>query len=79
MIPKEATLVEEIKNIVEEASEMQEKLILDQPDQVTSSGKIEHVASNHKVSINEESPKEIEQNEKLISEDPLSGVVILRD
>lgn len=79
MIPKEAVLVETVLEPQKKEIKMEDKLILDQPDQVTKTGKVEHkVASD--LPINENSPKEDEVNdEKLLTEDPLSGVTIIRD
>ena len=61
---------------------MAEKLILDQPDQVTSSGKVEHsVVGDDNIQINEVGADEInvKSKDKLLTEDPLAGVTIIRD
>lgn len=94
MIPKEALLVKTIispdqqKNQEKEDKKMnEEKLILDQPDQITSEGKVEHVASNEKlVDLSENTKKRkrkknenSENQKKLLTEDPIAGVTIIRD
>jgi len=79
MVPREAVLVEEIKQTAEESPKMEKKLILDQPDQITTSGKLEHSVAEENFPLNEESPQEAEAKERLITEDPLAGVTILRD
>ena len=76
MVPKEATLVKTLVDPNKEVK-MEEKLILDQPDQVTCSGKVEHkVASD--LPLNETNPTNPE-DERLLTEDPLAGVTIIRD
>ena len=78
MVPREAILVktlEEPKSETKEAN-VQEKLILDQPDQVDKSGKIEHKVEKD-LPLNETNPNEAEQ-ERLLTEDPLAGVTIIR-
>lgn len=76
MVPKEAVLV---KTLIEENKEakMESKLILDQPEQITRTGKVEHKASED-LPLNEADPKEAEK-ERLLTEDPMSGVTIIRD
>lgn len=80
MVPKEATLVEAIHTEQKE-DKVAEKLILDQPDQITSSGKVEHSVLSQEIQINEVGSEEtkVGSKEKLITEDPLSGVTIIRD
>lgn len=86
MVPKEAVLVrtiEEPKNesleLINEENKVEEKLILDQPDQVTKTGKVEHSAEND-LPLAETAPQNEEKNkEKLITENPLDGVTIIRD
>lgn len=69
-----------VKTIIDPKKEekmLEEKLILDQPDKFTESGKTEHfVASPKKKKLNESQPEE-EDKPKLINEDPMDGVVIL--
>lgn len=93
MIPKEAVLVETIESPDEQKQKEkkmnEEKLILDQPDQITTEGKVEHVAtSTELVDLNEEEnnkKKRKTKNEnsssksKLLTEDPIAGVTIIRD
>lgn len=76
MVPREATIV---KTLVEPNKEvkMEERLILDQPDQVTSSGKVEHKVADD-LPLNETNPVKPGED-KLLTEDPLAGVTIIRD
>lgn len=57
----------------------EEKLICDQPDIVTTQGKVEHVVVTEKKPLNESGKKQeaTSQPEVLINEDPLAGVDIL--
>ena len=77
MIPENAVLVKTIQEPKKEETKMDEKLILDQPEQITKSGKVEHKVSSD-IPLNEEAPEAMSE-EKLITEDPLSGVTIIRD
>lgn len=83
MVPKDAILVEAISvGDANKESRMPEKLILDQPDTVTVVGKVEQTVVQDELSLNETNPKEEDNNslkEKLLTEDPLSGVTIIRD
>lgn len=79
MVPKEAILVESLTEQHKEESNMQDKLILDQPDQITSSGKVEHSVQQDDLQINEVAPQEAKAKDRLITEDPLAGVTIIRD
>jgi len=79
MVPKEAILVESLTDQHKEESKMPEKLILDQPDQITSSGKVEHSVAQDDLPINEVVPQESKAKERLLTEDPLAGVTIIRD
>jgi len=56
-----------------------EKLILDQPDQVTTKGTVEHVVQPQPVKpLNETTPHDPTQGKDvLITEDPLDGVEII--
>lgn len=78
MIPENAVLVKTILEPKKEETKVEEKLILDQPEQVTKSGKVEHKASPE-LPLNEAAPEDKENQERLITEDPLAGVTILRD
>ena len=80
MIPKDALLVE---TLVEQKSDnkeekMETKLMLDQPDQVTKAGKVEHKVQED-LPLNETSPQDEATKERLLTEDPLAGVTIIRD
>lgn len=80
MVPKEAilvqTLVEECPK--KEEVKMKEELILDQPDQITKAGKVEHEIEQE-LPLNETNPKTEENKQRLLTEDPLAGVTIIRD
>jgi hypothetical protein len=69
----ELILVEDIS----ERNTMSEKLILDQPDQVTTVGKVEHVVQPEGKPLNEASPPQTPQKDVLLTEDPLDGVEII--
>lgn len=78
MVPQDATLVEVITP--KEGVKMPEKLVLDQPDQITMEGKVEHIVDSESLPLNEDSPQEkTKTKERLFVEDPLAGVTILRD
>lgn len=79
MVPREAMLIETITEQKKEETKMQDKLILDQPDQVTTNGRVEHSVVGEELPMNEILSQETEIKEKLITEDPLSGVTIIRD
>lgn len=80
MVPREALLVETLTEQKKEEKKMPEKLILDQPDQVTVAGKVEHTVSQEDLPINETAPQESKPSkERLLTEDPLAGVTIIRD
>lgn len=70
-------LVETIKK--EEKQMSDEKLILDQPETVTTHGKIEHVVAKTTPvkPLNENDPNE--KKEILLTEDPIDGLEILID
>lgn len=80
MVPREAVIVESLCEKNKEESKLEEKLILDQPDQVTSSGKIEHEINQNDLPVVETAPAEtVKSKDTLITEDPLAGVTIIRD
>lgn len=79
MVPREALIVESLCENKKEETTMNDKLILDQPDQITASGKVEHNAEAEAAPINEATPPNLEGKERLITEDPLAGVTIIRD
>lgn len=79
MVPREAVLVETLSEQKKE-EKMPEKLILDQPDQVTTSGRVEHTVAQEDLPINEATPHDDKPGkERLLTEDPLAGVTIIRD
>lgn len=70
----------EDRNIIKETTQMAEKLILDQPDQITTVGKVEHIVADpnqpHQ-QLTETMPQPKPEGEVLLNEDPLSGVEII--
>jgi len=76
MVPQEAILVKTIRG---KGEKMDEQLILDQPDQVTSEGKVEHVVSDERLNEMPEEGMEKSKSEVLLTEDPLDGVTIITD
>lgn len=60
-----------------EATIMQEKLILDQPERVTTAGKTEQVVVGKTTKINEVVPASAPGSDVLMNEDPLDGVEII--
>lgn len=86
MVPKEAVIVKTITEPVKseaimnenKENKVEEKLILDQPDQVTKTGKVEHSA-NEELPLTENPKQDEKSKEKLLTEDPLAGVTIIRD
>ena len=78
MVPDDALIVKNIEtkeNVVKE-----ERLILDQPDVVTKQGKIEQTVVVDDLPLNENPQDSNKQEvEKLLTEDPLAGVTIIRD
>lgn len=77
LVPREAILVRTISEPESKEVKMESKLILDQPDQVTKAGKIEHNVSDE-IPLNEVDPN-LSDKEKLLTEDPMSGITIIRD
>lgn len=61
--------------ILEENTVSEEKLILDQPERITSEGQVEHVIKQPQTQINENQPAK--KPEVLINEDPMEGVEII--
>jgi len=78
MVPRDAVLVESLCEQVKE-EKMEDKIILDQPDQITAEGKVEHRANKEQLDIVESDPKVAKAKERLLTEDPLAGVTIIRD
>lgn len=88
LVPRECVLVETIqppqkKAPVQETTMTEEKLILDQPEQVTEQGTVEHVSvSDPNVKPLNEQPgadPATKPQETLLTEDPMDGVTIIRD
>jgi len=72
----EARLVETL-SAEEMENKMEEKLILEQPEQVTPEGVVEQVVSDEL--LTEETPTKDEGKTVLLTEDPMDGVEILLD
>ncbi len=81
MIPKEAILLKTIispDDQEEEEKVSNEKLLLDQPDQITEEGKIEHVVSVETKKINENKTSlKSKKSKKLLTEDPVGDLTII--
>jgi hypothetical protein len=56
---------------------MQEKLILDQPDMITENGKVEHVVSKPAQKLNETKAAKDKQADVLLNEDPIEGGFVI--
>jgi uncharacterized membrane protein len=56
---------------------MQEKLILDQPDMITENGKVEHVVSKPAQKLNETKGTKDKQADVLLNEDPIEGGFVI--
>lgn len=79
LVPRDLKLVSVLvdANLLQESTES--KLILDQPDTVTQSGKVEHVsASGEDVQLND-STEEGSSDKMLLNEDPMDGIDIIID
>lgn len=76
---REIIPVEQEQNIQESNQMTDQKLILDQPDQVTTEGTVEHVIEGGvgKTITDATNPSDVPENEVLLNEDPLDGVEIL--
>ncbi len=74
----EAKLVS-VSTPTQEVNTMPEKLILDQPDTVTTAGKVEHVLVTEPTvkKLNEETPTPNPTKEVLLTEDPMEGLEII--
>ena len=63
-----------------EEKKMAEKLILDQPDQVTAEGKVEHVVKEKPMELlNDNLENEKNKPDVLINENPIEGLEIILD
>ena len=80
MVPREATLIATIRPQVQaqENTIVEQKLILDQPDQITEQGKVEHVSLQPVLPLNEQPGTPVSGADRLLNEDPMEGVTILR-
>jgi len=56
---------------------MEEKLILDQPDTVTTEGKVEHVIKNKNKKLNEEQNENEKKPDVLLNEGPIEGGFVI--
>jgi hypothetical protein len=74
----ELRLIETIQTPeAEREANMEQKLILDQPDTVTEAGRVEHVLPVKKTPLHEGKGKAQPEPDVLITEDPMSGVEII--
>ena len=66
------------ENTVLKEEVVSDKLILNQPDRVTTQGKVEQVLVEPKQTLNENQPKSNKpKNDVLLTEDPMEGVEII--
>ena len=81
MVPQEAIIVRTIitPQQQKEMKMQEEKLILDQPDKVTTEGMVEHVVKKIPESLNEVEEDQTLKSDTLINEDPMDGVQIIRN
>lgn len=75
----ELKLIRTIQEPQKEKLMNENKLILDQPDQVTAAGKIEHVVETLKCTPKSCTTETTKRDDVLLTEDPMSGVEILVD
>lgn len=61
----------------EEVKNMTDKLILDQPDQITTQGKVEHVIADTQKATIKENDASKNQDNVLITENPIDGLEII--
>lgn len=73
-------LIEEVKSKTENKEhQMSDKLILDQPDTITNKGKIEHMVGDNTMKPLNDSSNPAKQNQDvLLTENPLDGVAIIK-
>lgn len=76
---EESVKNDEPQEILKEDVMNEEKLILDQPDQITQEGKVEHVKSQSKQKPLNETPQQEEEKQVLLTEDPVEGIEIIFD
>lgn len=70
-------MVRRIEETNERATNMTDKLILDQPDQITNQGKVEHVIADTQKAIIKENDANKNQDNVLITENPIDGLEII--
>ncbi len=69
-----------VKEVNEEGKDMENKLLVDQPNKVTSKGAVEHVASNKNIKLNDATTSNTQEiSEVLLTEDPMDGVEIIME
>jgi hypothetical protein len=80
-VPKElkliSVLVDANAQTVNESTDS--KLILDQPDTVTQSGKVEHVSTSEEDAQLNDSTENKDEHKMLLNEDPMDGIDIIID
>ena len=69
-------IVKDISKEIKKEVKMEQKLILDQPETITTKGIVEHIVEKPIENLNESPKKDIEKD-VLICEVPISGVVII--
>lgn len=73
-------LIKELQSPAQEKAAMEEKLILDQPDTVTSKGTVEHVVDQDVQKLNEADEVDgEEQSEVLLNESPVDDGFVIVD
>lgn len=70
-------MVRRLEETKQEVNNMSDKLILDQPDQITSEGKVEHVIADTKKMVMKENETNKNQENVLITENPIDGLEII--
>jgi hypothetical protein len=79
IVPEDAPVVlPQTLNVIKEGTEMSEdKLLLEQPDTVKTTGKVEQVVANANANAKKIEKPKSKNEEVLLNDDPLSGVQIL--
>ena len=80
-VPKDLKLISVLVDASQEKinESTESKLILDQPDTVTKSGKVEHVSTSEEDSQLNDSTENKNEHEILLNEDPMDGIDIILD
>lgn len=70
-------LIRRLEETKEKVNNMTDKLILDQPDQITTQGKVEHVIADTPKAVIKENDNNKTQENVLITENPIDGLEII--